>query len=328
MRGVHTEDASTSVRAVYVILSHRNWAQVRRLAEAILRSSPDARVLIAHDARAEAFPLDAGDPRIDVFSHGLACDWGSWELVEASLRAFSRAREKWDPALVALISGQDYPMRRLSEWEREALDAPSWIGESRPLQYRSFWGRRRGEGDDKYTRYAYRWYHDVGAGIPLPRKVDRFLERVRGALALRLEPIISMRYVARGRGRYYGIRRRTVPFSDERPCCFGAQWLAVRRHELDALIDHDLAEGSTLRRLYRRSIIPDESALVTPLSWRSPPSPLPPVTRQSWLDSLDGGVTWTVEDLPMLEASGSPFCRKVDPERSAELIDALDLLIV
>ena len=318
----------SAVRAVYVVLSHRDWAQVRRLATAILRSTPNARVLIAHDARTDLFPADAGDERIEILVHGLASDWGSWEIVEATLHAFAFARERWNPQLMVLISGQDYPVRNLQQWEQEALEAPSWIGDAHPLQYRSFWGRRRGQGDDRYTRYAYRWYRAplAGRGFPLPGR--RFRERVRSAVALRLEPVFSIRYVTRGRGRYYGLRRLPPPFTGTLPCWFGSQWIGLRRAEIDTLLDHDLAPGSPLRRLYRRSIIPDESALVTPLAWRAAPSVLPPVTKVEWRDSIDGVTTWTIDDLPALRASGSPFCRKVDATRSGMLMDALDEIIV
>lgn len=315
------------VRAVYVVLSHREWTQVRRLADAILRSSPTARVLIAHDARREAFPADTGDDRIHIFPHGLPSDWGSWEMVEATLRAFALARELWNPQLVSLISGQDYPTRRLSRWEEEVLAAPSWIGEAKPLSYRPRWGRRRGEGDDRWTRYAYRWFPAplANRGFTLPG--SQIWMRMRERIARWLEPAVGVRYVARGRGRFYGIRRWDSPCSGERPIYLGAQWLAVRRPELDALLDGDLAAGSRLRKLYRRTIIPDESALVTPLSWRAAPSDLPAVTTYEWIAAVDGVRVWTIDDLDHVLRSGSPFCRKVDAVRSAELMDALDGII-
>ncbi|MES2865889.1 MAG: hypothetical protein V4703_03915, partial [Actinomycetota bacterium] len=77
------------VRAVYVVLSHHGGPQVRRLAAAILASSPGARVVIMHDGRREQLPPASDDPRIEIISHGLATDWGSWELVEAALMGFS-----------------------------------------------------------------------------------------------------------------------------------------------------------------------------------------------------------------------------------------------
>ncbi|MEJ1088247.1 hypothetical protein WDU99_07960 [Microbacterium sp. Mu-80] len=319
-------------RSVYVVLSHRDWPQVRRLAGAILESSPHARVVIMHDARRERFPERADDDRIVVVDHGLACDWGSWELVEATLQGFSIARERYDAELVTLISGQDYPTRPLGPWEREALSAPSWIGRARPVVYIPHWGKKRGEGDDRATRYSYRWFLSpadvvrpyLPSWLRWPPVMNRLWARGRWALARRLEPLFSVRHVARGRGIYYGVRRVRNPIPEGRDYWFGAQWVALRRNELDRLLDRDLAIGSALRRLYRRSVIPDESALVTPLGWLSPPSKMPPVTLDHWDDMQDATITYTIEHLEMITASGAPFCRKVDPVLSADLLDALD----
>lgn len=319
-------------RAVYVILSHRDWTQVRRLAGAVLASSPEARVVVMHDSRRERFPNSDDDPRIEIVDHGLACDWGSWELVAAALRGFAHARDNHDAQLVALISGQDYPCRPLEAWEDEALAAPAWIGEARPLDYTPRWGRRYGDGDDRWTRYAYRWFPSpaalLRARLPkwprLPSAVDRFWRRIRRAIALRLEPALGVRIVARGRGVHYGFRRIRDPLPAGRGYWYGAQWVAVRRHELDHLLDVDFASGSSLQRLYRRSVIPDESALVTPLMWLSAPADMPPVALQHWDDDLDGGRIFAMDDLDRIVSSGAPFCRKMDPAISASLMDELD----
>lgn len=318
-------------RAVYVVLSHRNWPQVRRLADAILGSSPDAQVVIMHDARKERFPEHAGDDRIEIIDHGLASDWGSWELVEAELYGFAIARERYDAQLVVLISGQDYPARPLGPWETEALEASSWVGEASPLSYTPHWGRRAGEGDDRLTRYSHRWFLSPAEwlrprlpySLRLPASIASRWKRARWVLARRLEPLMSVRSVARGRGVYYGVRRFPDPFKHA-ACWFGAQWVAVRRTELDRLLDVDLAPHSALRRVYRHAIIPDESALVTPLARVTPPAPLAPVSMHRWDDKLDGVPIVSIKDLDEIVASGSPFCRKVDPVASAELMDALD----
>lgn len=315
------------VRAVYIVLSHRDSEQVVRLMRAILASSPEARVLIAHDSRAEDFPFDVADERVEIFAHGLECDWGSWELVEATLHAMSRARERWNPQLITLISGQDYPLRSLPAWENQALSAAGWVGEATPLQYRPRWGRRTGDGDDRLTRYTFRWYPAPvrQRRVETPGALAAVAARLRRAVFVWLAPLIGVRYVSRGRGRYFGVRRRT-PFSPGAPCYIGSQWLALRRDEIDALLDRHLAPGSRLWSFYQRSIIPDESALVTPLSWMRPPAQLPPVTLSHWDPAADTTVTWTLDDLDALLASGAPFCRKVDAESSSALMDALDEL--
>jgi hypothetical protein len=139
-----------------------------------------------------------------------------------------------------------------------------------------------------------------------------------------MEPLLGVRVVTRGRGAHYGIRRLRTPFTADRPCYYGSQWIAMRRAELDRLLDEDLAAGSRLRRLYRTTIIPDESAFVTPLSWRARPGAMPPVTKVVWDVAQDQPTTCTLTDLPDLIGSGSAFCRKVDAVTSAALMDELD----
>ena len=283
-----------------------------------------------HDSRKETFPLAAGDDRIKVVEHGLACDWGSWELVEATLRGFAIARDEYDAQLVTLISGQDYPVVPLQDWESKALASEGWIGLAEPLLYRTSWGRRRGEGDDRLTRYTFCWFRSpveslrpvVPAWVRLPRFAARWWARARAALSLRLEPVFGVRVVSRGRGVHYGFARMHNPFRGEPPW-LGSQWLAVRRAELDLIMD-SLRVGSTLRKVYRRSIIPDESAIVTALARGELRSAMPPVSFFRWDVEKDTTVTWTIDDLDQILASGSPFCRKVDLVESAELLDALD----
>ena len=89
-------------------------------------------------------------------------------------------------------------------------------------------------------------------------------------------------------------------------------------HELDAVPNHEWRGMPLLQSL------PDESAMVTPLSWHGEPAGLPPVTRVIWDAALDQPTVCTLDDLEELERSGSAFCRKVDPVISAALMDELD----
>lgn len=323
-------DPERPVRAAYVVLTHDDPEQTKRLVRAIRSSSPTAHVLVAHDARTTPAPIGLEAPGVEILAHGLATDWGSWELVEATLVAFAHVRDGVDPDLVCLVSGRDYPLRRLDEWEAEAVAVGGWVGDARELRYTPRWGRRRGEGDDQLTRYTYRWFRSPASRLgirPGSGVAHRLWKRLRGAVALRAEPVMAVRIVTRGRGLYYGVRRVRTPFTAAHPCFGGSQWIALGRPELHRLLDEDLAPGSPLRRLYRRSVIPDESALVTALSWHAPPNGMAPVTQVAWDVAEDRPTTRTLDDLSELRASGSPFCRKVDPQESADLMDALDELI-
>jgi hypothetical protein len=310
--------------AAYVVLSHRDPDQVERLVAAIRRSSPRAHVVVAHDGRQSPAPR-ALDEQVHVWEHGLRTDWGSWELVEATLGAFERARALADPSLVALVSGADYPTRDLAVWERDFVAAGGgWVGEAQPLHYRPRWGRRYGEGRDDLTRYTYRWIPlpDSGLTRRLPRRVEEVRRRVRDALFLAVEPALSRRFVARGRGAHLGVRRLRTPFSGSRPCYKGSQWVAMDRGLLDRLLE-TAGPGSALARFYKHTIIPDESLIPTVLSWAAPPSPAP-LTYLAHIDGPEGPRLLVEADLADIVSSEAVFCRKVSSPASDSLLAALE----
>jgi hypothetical protein len=309
------------VVCAYVVLSHSPAERLHRLVGAIRRSSPDSWILVMHDARRVSVPV-IDDPRVEVRAHGLATDWGSWALVEATLDGFRRAREAVDPDLVVLVSGQCHPTRHLAEWERDLVASGGWQGEARAIAYRPRWGRSPGEGQDTTTRYSYRWYR-AGLVDPVLRRKGQ-AARVLWAIAHRTEPLVSLRLVERGAGAHVGLRRLRPPFTPGRPCLLGSQWLAVDRVGLEQVLT-ELAPGAPLEKVYRRSIIPDESALQTVLGrHRDPVDPRTVSHRVG--DRLPDGrpAASAAEQLAEIEGSGSPFCRKVEDLDGLQVLDHLD----
>lgn len=256
--------------------------------------------------------------------HGLATDWGSWQLVEATLQAFRWARATVDPDLLVLVSGQCYPLLPLSDFEAQFLrDGGGWLGTVHPIDYQPRWGTALGQGQDDLTRYIYRWYH-LPRVLPPHRRPGHVVLRVLAAIALRTEPVVAFRYVTRGRGLYLGLRRRRTPFHATRPCYIGSQWLAVDREMLSAVCD-ELVPGGELHDFFEDSIIADEGLLQTFLAWRRPPQRDLAVSHFQWEVAADTTTTWTLADLPVLVASSSPFARKFDPVVSSALLDELDV---
>lgn len=317
-----------SAGTAYVVLSHRNPEQVARLVRRILELSPDAAVLVRHDARTSPAPVVAA-PRVRVESHTDTPDWGSWDLLQASLDALRRAVQLFDPQLLVLVSGQDHPCRQLDRWEREiAAAGGGWVcAYLHPLRYRPRWGRAYGSGDDTLTRYVYRWYPLPG-GRWLHRSGSRTAGVLRGLLVRlghHLEPVLAVRTVTRGRGYHVGLRALRTPFGPGSPCQMGSQWLATDRRGLDE-IERALAGDRVLRRTYRRAVIPDESCFQTVLARTRPPLPGLAVSHVVWEAERDAPRTLTLADLDGVLASGAAFCRKVEPGVSDALVAELDRL--
>ncbi|TQM64000.1 hypothetical protein [Humibacillus xanthopallidus] len=306
------------VTAAYVVLSHASADRLAHLVGAIRRSSPHSFVLVAHDARATPAPR-FDDERVQVWTHGLATDWGSWELVEATLGGFRRAREAVDPDLVVLVSGQCHPAVDLAAWERELVAAGGWQGQVRPVTYRPRWGGADGTGDQTMTRYAYRWWRAPLLDATLRRKGR--LARLVWAVAHRTEPLVSVRLVERGPGAHVGVRRVRNPFTTGTPCQLGSQWVALDRTGLDQVLT-ELAPGAPLERVYRHTIIPDESALQTVLARHRAPVSARTVSHRLPEDRV---LSWQ-EQLHDIEASGSPFGRKVEDFADPAVLERLDQL--
>ena len=101
-------------------------------------------------------------------------------------------------------------------------------------------------------------------------------DRVRDAVLLRAAPVVAVRFVSRGRGAHLGLPRSRRALGG-RVFVKCDQWIAFDR-DLAAVVLRDLAAGMPLRRLFERSIIPDESAIQTALHAVEPPTIPHPVS--------------------------------------------------
>lgn len=312
--------------AAYVVLTHRDPDQLRRLARALRASSPECHVFINHDDRGGPPPEITDDPRVHVRSHGRRTDWGSFEIIRATIDAFAWARDVADPGLAVLISGQDYPTRPLAAWEDTLRTTGGWIGDARPLRYRPRWGvGDEGGPDTALLWYSHRWFRLPGVlSDRIPEPVRSQWYRLLHGVFKRTEPVAAYWMLRRGAGPHLGVRRIPAPFSAARPCYKGSQWLALDRHLLDLVLARSVPGDPTFE-LFRHALIPDEAYLQTVLSWETPVREVPPVSYLEWRSPRDESpAVLDLGDLPAVLASGSPFCRKVDPAASASLMDALD----
>jgi hypothetical protein len=129
----------------------------------------------------------------------------------------------------------------------------------------------------------------------------------------------------RGSGTRMGVPRAETPFSDAYPCWGAYQWFAVSRRGLDTL-DRELRARPELVQLYKTSVIPDESMLQTVLL-NAPDlvTVQPNLTFQRPTGEGDAhAADLTLDDLPTILASERAFARKMHPDRSWALMDALD----
>lgn len=291
----------------FLIVSHRNPRQVLRLVRA-LREGRDTGVLVHHDQRTE--PIDpaavtaAGGRHVH---YGLPVAWGNTAYTEMLLRALEELREETDPDWVSVLSGQDYPLRPVRDFEAHLANSPhhALLADFWELDLSAEPPPRRREF---YLRYRYRHYAP-------PRPVAAVLARSLGVRAY-------LRELPTG-GHRLGIRPPRHPFGRPLRCHVCSDWLTLERRSVRAVLDFTRARPRVMAH-YRRTIIPSESLFATVLA-NDPAISIGPASR---FVRFEGGSphphTFRTEDVDVLLGSGAHFARKFDEEVDSQVLDLLD----
>ena len=270
----------------FVLLCHRDPEGVLALAE-LLASQGDG-VAVHLDARAPAGAYRtlergaAGLERVALVGNRVACGWGEWSLVEATLRACRTALDAFpDARHVYMVSGDCMPIRPASEVRARLAEADAdWI-ESVDF-FRGKW-IRTGMHED---RLIYR--HWVN-------------ERTRKRLF----------YASLDIQRRLGLRRRPPR---DLAIMIGSQWWCLRRETVDAVLDFTRRRPD-VRRFFRTTWIPDETYFQTLVRHLVPRERIRSRTP-TFLTFTDYGMPAGFHDdhLEMLRAQDAFFARKIAPD--------------
>jgi hypothetical protein len=297
------------VTVAYVVLSYKNPAQVLRLVSA-LREGPGAEVVVRHDQlRTPLARVEVEDRGGHMLEDAIDVRWGEFSYLRVLLGALAWSLEQLDPDWIVLLSGQDYPLRPLSEIEARLGAAEEDAFLTSPWELST---ARRPEppAEEFFLRYAYRHFS-------VPSWTPRAPRALRGVVYTREMPL--------GLGRRVGLRRSRLPFGPALRCFVSSDWLTLSARAA-RVVTAAASRERALMRLYRRSVIPSESFFATVLlnhpelnvaredrrliSFAGPGVPHPDVL--------------TSADLGRLLDSDMDFARKFDQERDAEVLDALD----
>jgi hypothetical protein len=295
------------VRIAYLVISHRNPAQVLRLVSA-LKEGPAAEVVVRHDERRSQLDpaaLERAGGRS--LRDGIDVEWGSHSHLRMLLGAIGRVRTELDPDWLMVVSGQDYPLRPMAEIEARlgAAGEDAFLGNPWKLQTDTL---PPAPANEFFWRYAY-WHARVPAATPeLPRRLDR---------------LAYVRKLPAG-GTLLGIRRARLPFGPASPCWVATDWPILGRRAIDALLLAARHDGPLLRH-YRRSFAGSESFIATVLM-NEPGLRVSGDDRRFVRFAADAPNPdlLTSSDLDTLLESGAHFARKFDAETDATVLDALD----
>lgn len=308
----------------YLILSHREPAQVARLVRALVEGSPDCHVIVHHDQAASrleraALPL-SGRVHLVGFRRGIR--WGRWDIVDVQLRCLVWARDRIPFDWLVLISGQDYPAMppaRLDAFYAQASFDAYVHAEPVPERPAIGWRPSPSGWTTRRYHYGYRSLRHVRASER--SRLSRAVRRVALHLTA-VQPWLAVVPFPDGTLQV-GVRRRP-PFDDGQLCLKGSAWFSASRRAVDRLLAR-AAPGDPLTAHYRRCLIPDESFVQTVLhndpSLRVRNDDLR-FTR--WQGSSAHPEVLGAADVDAVLGSGKHFARKFETRVDPSALDEID----
>lgn len=287
------------MRVVYVVLSHRNPEQVLRLVRALCEG-PAAHVLVRHSqSQSRLAAVEVEQAGGSLIEEDVELEWGGWSQLQLILCCLRRAAEL-DPDWTLVLSGQDYPLRPLTEIEADlaASNSDARLGSVREVEPHRITGR----SDEFFLRTAYRHY-------TRPRWLPHLPHALRPLVYVReLPPLVGVR------------RLRPLPFRLHT----SADWVTLGRRGLAAVLA--AAEDRRLMRAFRRVAVPSECFFATVLL--NEPGLRVERDHRRFIFFAAAGVphpeTLTSADLELALSSGADFARKFDTEIDPHVLERLD----
>jgi hypothetical protein len=317
------------MQVAFLILNHRDPAQLLRLVTTLRLELPEAPIVVHNDR----FRIDLNASALDSISdiHLLTSDgpitWGDFSLVDAcwhSMRWMVR-HVKFD--WLILLSAQDYPIKSLATLG-DYLDA---TGADALLRAAPVSGLSKGRnGRNRRRRYFYQYRPNIP--IPYPdsrwrrlRLRLRQLTQVPVDVLNNVQPYIQVYKLPEQMPWRVGWRARSTPFTENEPCWFGSMWWSLSYKAAELVVEYARMNPAYVD-YYRRTIIPDESATAT-IIYNSPSLHVDPHNLHyvRWTNPKTGHPdVFRADDLPELLAAPEFFARKFDIATDSEILDKLE----
>jgi hypothetical protein len=277
------------MKVVYYLMTHKNERQIKRLV-AHLQSSGNSFVLIHHDAKSAPLVLPPSD-NLCIMSDPVKVQWGHISLVYAMWKGIEwLEKENFPFDWMIFLSGQDYPIRPISQIEVE-------------LRETKYDGYVQHEIIHEEPALHERYFH----AVCMQRY---FLRRIK---------IPGMRplYV-----------KRRHPYVGGMRCFAGSAWLNLSRRAVEYLWSKKAMTAALIQYL-RKARCTDETVFHTVLMNDSNLNIQNSDKRFIiWRDDANSPEALRVEHLREILSTDAWFARKMDEVVSSELLDRLDDIIL
>lgn len=300
-------------RFCYLLLAHTDPDGMLRTVRRIRTLSPGCEIVVRHHDPDYVEPARIRDAGATPLLSPVHVRWGDWTQVEMVLGACAFARAAVNADHFVVISGQDYPIRDLREWEQEVRDSEiDALLDPLPTQTHNY-----------DIRWSVRTMPRTGSDM-----LDRGLRFALNRAGAALDPLAY----AHSSGRpdddrvWLGLTRRFTP-GPPMTVTKCAQWATLRDRALDGVLRRDREDCPT-RRFFEHVKIPDESYLSSLLHDTPGLRIAHGQTSAKEFREGQGSPEWIDEAVlqRLRRSSAAPFARKFAPDVDAEVIAAADAL--
>lgn len=241
----------------FIILSHREPAQLRRLVDTLTRLYDSPPIVCHHDSHQSPIDRSAFPSNVRFVSPPLRTGWGKWSVVKAMLESLRLLYDHADPDWFVLMSGADYPIKPadrvradLAAAEVDALIDYRQVGDTAESAAARFGPRNPAlEHFESDGNRRLKWRHYQGAEWWFPQ--IRFGDAGRRARLGRFTM-------------YLPFESPFSPFSRDFPCFYGDQWFTGSRRAAQLLLA-PTRRHHKLRAHLRMRAVPDEGYYQTVL---------------------------------------------------------------
>lgn len=303
-----------AVTFCYVVLAHTDPVGMARLVRRIRQLSPSCDIVVRYDDPAYVDPEVIRAAGAVPYLSRVRVGWGDWTQVEMVLGAFAFARGVSDADYFVDVSGQDYPIRDLRDWEGQVqASGADAVLDPLPTQAQNY-----------RLRWSIRTLPTTGHDL-IDRGARFAVNRIGHALA----PTVRLHTSDRPADQrvWLGISRSLLRAEEPMPVTKSSEWLTFGRAALDEVLRRDRHDAET-RDFFQHVKIPDESYVPSILhdtpglsiayGETTAKHFLPGQANPTWID---------LDELAHLQRrSAAPFVRKIPVDVDPEVIEAADLL--
>ncbi len=281
------------MKMAIAIQCHKNVEQLNRLIEFFRDDEID--IYIHVDKKSDIKQKIKMIKNLYILEESIDVRWGDFSIVESALKLFERIKEsKIDYEYIHLISGQDYPIKKLEEFKRFFVDNNKQYVEYAKLPFNTLVRA----GVDRYQVYYPRWM------IDRPENMKKRIIRV----AYR-ELILRTR-----------IFKRKTDFIED--FYYGSAWFSITGDCMKFILSY-IENNKKYIEFFKNSIYPDEMFFQTIImnSKYSKSIVNNNLRYIDWSEKKASPKTLQYNDIDKALKSKSYFARKID---SVQLIDYIE----